>query len=230
MPFWNVAETLQWNALGRVTSPTFPLRGGSYYVETVSRMSGLYTAATNPTSTQVTVIGTITYRFMTTPVAANDIQLGGSAEATLLSLIAVLNGTAAVGAAGASNDAFTGTVTPNATAAAAARSATELANHSVTIYSLVAGTAGNLTSTSTVTSATWTAATLAITSTTIDLKRQSPDGSYKAMITQITLSVGSQPAAPITTFLVLPPGQYEWIIAVCPSSDLTITRIPTQVE
>src|ERR1035437_5475894 len=175
MGLWNQPEVLRFPALANATSAAFNLRGGSYVVETASRMSGLFTAATNATSTQVVVIGSITYRIMTTPVAANDIQLGGTAAATLANIIATLNGTGTIGAAGGTNCAFTGTVSPAVAARAAPQTATNITNKSVTIYSVVAGPTGNLTSTTTITAATWTAAALAITSTTIDLQRLSAD-------------------------------------------------------
>jgi hypothetical protein len=224
MALFTPTEQLLFKGVARNTASTatpFNLRGSSsYWVETVSRMSGLYTAATVPSDAQVVVIGAVTYRYKTTRAAANDIQLEATAEASLLHLIATLNGTGKSG-----TDYFAGTVSPAAAARAyVPRSATELTNHSVTIYATTAGTTGNLTSTTTVGSASWTAGTLTITSTTLDLQRLSPDGSYRnTMITQITLSVGQQTLAP-------PPGQYIWLISTCPSSDIEISRIPTAVE
>ncbi len=62
---------------------------------------------TNPTDGDSVKIGGTTYRFKTTTAAINDIFIGASADATLTSLAAVLNGTATIAASGA--DAFTGT-------------------------------------------------------------------------------------------------------------------------
>src|ERR1035437_2650475 len=146
---WNQPDAKLFLALPvqAAAAAPFALRGGSYWVETISRLSGLFTAATNATSTQVVVIGSITYRIMTTPVAANDIQLGADAATTLANIIATLNGTCKIGAAGGTAVAFTGTVSPSATVRCYPQTATNITNRSVIIYSIVAGSTGNLTST-----------------------------------------------------------------------------------
>ena len=225
MGLWNTVESVQFAAAPNTPqAASFQLRGGNYWVETLSSMSGVFTAATNATSTQVVVIGAVTYRIMTTPVAANDVQLGVDAATTLANLIATINGTGGIGAAGGANVAFTGTVSPAATVRAQAQTATQVTNKAVTFYSLVKGATGNLTTTTTVTSATWTAATMAATGITIDLTKLNLDKTtYTARITRITLSVGQQT-------LTLAPGTYRWEIAITPSSNLEITRIPTAVE
>jgi hypothetical protein len=203
-------------AVAAGTIGPFALRGGSYWLETLSALSGLFTMGTNATDGQVVVIGSITYRFKTTMVAINDVQLGGTQDASLGHLIATLNGTGVSG-----TDYFAGTVSPAAQARAAPQSASQVMAHSVTIYATVLGAAGNITSTTTVTSATWTAGTLGVNSGTIDLSRRGPDGStFTARATQIVLSAGQKTIS-------LPPGTYEWVIAGFPVSYLECTRIPT---
>ena len=46
----------------------------------------------NPASAETITIGAVTYKFMTTPAAANDIQLGTNYIATLRNLVAAVNG------------------------------------------------------------------------------------------------------------------------------------------
>lgn len=219
MAAWMGADGDLRSGVAAGTIGPFKLRGGSYWLETLSALSGLFTMGTNPTSTQVLVIGAVTYRIMTTMTQANDIQLGASQDATLASIIKTLNGTGVAGV-----DYFAGTVSPAAAARAAPQSATDVTNHSVRIYATTLGAAGNITSTTTITSATWTAATLVATSITIDLQRLGPDGvTYTARATQIVLGAGQQT-------LTLAPGTYKWVIATTPYSYLELTRIPTAVE
>src|ERR1019366_3914483 len=95
---WNAVESVQFqNAPNTPQAAPFQLRGGSYWVETLSSMSGVFTAATNATDAQVVVIDAITYRIKTTMAQANDVQRGASAAATLASLIATVNGTGVAG-------------------------------------------------------------------------------------------------------------------------------------
>lgn len=216
---FNVLDRRLDSAVAAGTIGPFALRGGSYWIETLSALSGLFTMGTNPTSTQVVVIGSITYRFITVMAQANDIQLGATAALTLASLIKTLNGTGVAG-----TDYYAGTVSPSATVRAATQTSAQVAANAVLIYSLVNGTAGNLTTTTTVTGATWTAATLTANSGTIDLQRLGPDGSiYTARITQIVLGAGQQTIS-------LAPGKYQWVVAAFPVSYLEIVRIPTAIE
>jgi hypothetical protein len=206
-------------AVAAGTIGPFVLRGGSYWVESLSALSGLFTMGTNPTAGQVVVIGSVTYRFESSMAQANDVKLGASQDVTLGHLIATLNGTGTAG-----TDYFAGTVSPAVQARAQAQTPTQVTNHSVTIYATTIGTGGNITSTTTVTSATWTAATLTANSGTVDLKKLGLDGTtYTARATQITLGAGQQT-------LSLPPGTYEWIVAGFPVSYLEVTRIPTAIE
>lgn len=59
---------------------------------------------------------------------------------------------------------------------------------------------------------------------TVDLQRQSPDGSYRTnMITQITATAGQQT-------VTLPPGLYKLIIASFTANYVSLDRVPTAVE
>ena len=109
----------------------------------------------NPSDGDTITIGGQTYRFKTTTAAINDILIGVSADATLTSLINVLNGVATIAASGA--DAFTGTKNGNSQVSAAAVSA-----HASVISARWAGTAYNGIATPVAgvgTTLTWTATT-----------------------------------------------------------------------
>ena len=218
MRFNGIDRRIDQNVAAGTIGP-FTLRGGSYWCETMSALSGMFTMGTNPTDGQAVVIGSITYRFETTMAQANDVQIGVSQDVSLGHLIKTLNGTGAAG-----TDYFAGTVSPAAAARAAPQSATDVTNHRVRVYATTLGATGNLTSTTTVTGATWTAATLVTTGLTIDLKKLNLDGTtYGAAITQITAGAGQQTIS-------LSPGTYEWVIATSPNSCLEISRIPTAIE
>lgn len=76
------------------------------------------TGNTNASDGDTVRIGGTTYTFKTATAAINDIFIGASADATLGSLVKVLNGNATIGASGA--DAFTGTKNGHALVSAGA--------------------------------------------------------------------------------------------------------------
>lgn len=108
----------------------------------------------NPSVADTVKIGGTTYRFMDVTAQANDIFIGASADATLGSLVKVLNGTATIAASGA--DAFTGTKNGHALVSAANVSA-----HATVVTARFAGTPYNAIVATAPVGATfsWTAAT-----------------------------------------------------------------------
>lgn len=106
---------------------------------------------TNVVDGDTVVIGTITYRFKDTPVAAYDVQIGANADASLLNLIKAIN---ASGVAG--TNYFAGTlVHPKVSAA------TSVTSHAFAITSKFNGGAANLIATTeTSGNLSWTTATL----------------------------------------------------------------------
>lgn len=104
--------------------------------------TGVLTAATGTltdgNSTDVSdgatcVIGVTTYRFKSTMAQIGDIQIGASADATLLSLAKTLSGTGVAG-----TDMFTGTP-----ADPAVTSSTSVVSHAITLTARTKGTVGN---------------------------------------------------------------------------------------
>jgi hypothetical protein len=94
--------------------------------------SDVLTIATNPLDNETVTLGSDTYRFKTAMAAAYDVQIGGSAGASLDNLIAAINGTGTPG-----TEYYAGT-DPNADATAAKASAT-----TIEAVAIEAGTAGN---------------------------------------------------------------------------------------
>jgi hypothetical protein len=194
----------------------FSLRGGTYQLDFQGTHNGLLTMGTNPSDAQVVVLETITYRFKTTMAQANDVQIGVDANTSLASLIATLNGTGVAG-----TDYYTGTVSP---AAAVSAGVIDTTNHTVIISARNLLTAG-ITSTKTVTNATFTATTLTSGPAVFYLQRLAPDG--VTWIDRLAANISALTAFP--TALALPPGSYRVIsyFGVCAVS---FTRVPTAVE
>lgn len=106
--------------------------------------------ATEVADGEVAVIGAVTYRFKSTMLAINDIQIGASVTATLLSLKKAINGNGVAG-----TDYFAGTVAHPLVLASASDATT------VTVYSRTYGTANNtLATTTTASHLSWSATTL----------------------------------------------------------------------
>jgi hypothetical protein len=106
---------------------------------------------TNVSDGDTVTIGAQVYQFKNTPAAAFDVQIGTSADATLVSLAKAINGDGVVG-----TDYFAGT-TKNSQV-----SATEtVTSHTITITAIVAGAAGNqIASTKSAATLTFASATL----------------------------------------------------------------------
>jgi len=94
--------------------------------------TGILTFAANPTANDTCTIGGITYTFVATPTAANDIDIGAAATNSLDNLIAAING-----AAGEGTLYGTGTVSNPVVSAAAGSGDT------MDLTARTAGTAGN---------------------------------------------------------------------------------------
>ena len=106
--------------------------------------------ATEVADGEVLVIGAVTYRFKDTLAQINDVKIGASVTATLLSLKKAINGNGVAG-----TDYFAGTVAHPLVLASASDATT------VTVYSRTYGTANNtLATTTTATHLSWSASTL----------------------------------------------------------------------
>lgn len=112
-----------------------PRRVSPYIVKTntgdISAKGG-FTFSANPADGDTVTVGSVTYKFMDTLAAANDIKRGADQAASMQTLAAVLNGTAASG-----TDYFTGTTTPSADVSAA------IDGNDILLTAKTAGTAGN---------------------------------------------------------------------------------------
>jgi hypothetical protein len=123
---------------------------GSKEFKDLDLSKGVLTLTQNPADTETVVIDTVTYTFNTALGGANSILIGANASASLDNLIAAINFTTGIG-----TTYGTGTVIhPTASAGV-------FVDDAVVISAKVAGVAGNLiASTTTVTNATWSNATL----------------------------------------------------------------------
>ena len=112
--------------------------------------TGTLTFLANPTATQNVVVGATTYTFVTTLVSANDVLIGVDAETSLDNLLAAVN-----------QDAGEGTIYGTGTVQNTSAEATVLPGAQVLFTARTPGAAGNsIATTTTVTDASFTAATL----------------------------------------------------------------------
>lgn len=134
--------------------------------------SKLTSDGTNPAEDEVVVAGAVTYRFRNTLAQINDVKIGLTAEATLISLKKAMNGTGVDG-----TDYFAGTVA-NPDIFAGAITAT-----TIVVWSRVIGTANNTKATTT------TAAHLSWADTT--LGGGTGDSNPGVATTAATITVGT---------------------------------------
>lgn len=132
------------------TIDNVPPRDDTFVQASLTRASGQLIFGANPAAATAVVLGADTYTFVAALVSAYDVLIGADAEESINNLIAAINGDAGEGTIYGTgtlpnNDIF-GEKRPSSVMEA---------------YAIVAGTAGNaLASTTTVASASWSAATL----------------------------------------------------------------------
>ena len=119
------------DTVGAVATGVLSIAGGAL-VPANFAMSILTNDLTNPVDGSTVVVGTKTYRFKSTMLAINDVQIGASVTATLLSLKKAINGNGLAG-----TDYFAGTVAHTLVIATASDATT------LTIYSRTIGAGNN---------------------------------------------------------------------------------------
>ena len=146
-----VQNTPDDGAFAYQTINNVPPRDDTFIEAQLTRASSVLAFAADPTNTQTVVLGTETYTFKTVLAVAYDVLIGATAEDSIENLVAAIN-----------NDAGEGTLygtgtLPNDDAFAEKRPLAVLE-----AFAILAGTAGNaIVTTTTVTSAAWSGATLA---------------------------------------------------------------------
>jgi hypothetical protein len=85
-------------------------------VATMTAAAGTLTVTANFTANDQVKIGNVTYKFVATPSAANDVDLGGSAATSLANLVKAINGTGTEGVEYAAGTAQVADVAASTTA------------------------------------------------------------------------------------------------------------------
>lgn len=125
--YWRIAERVPNSnvKLGRLCGAAISGQGTTPAVAA----TGTVTFTENPSDGDTLQIGSVTYKFMTSPAAANDVAIKGTVDETAQNLADVINGD--------SGEAYAGTTSPSLDVSA------EVEAGVMTLTARTAGTAGN---------------------------------------------------------------------------------------
>lgn len=125
--YWRIAERVPNSnvKLGRLCGAAISGQGTTPAVAA----TGTVTFTKNPSDDDTLQIGSVTYKFMTTPAAVNDVAIKGTVYETAHNLAGVINGD--------SGEAYEGTISPSLDVSA------EVEAGVMTLTARTAGTAGN---------------------------------------------------------------------------------------
>lgn len=204
------------------TTAAFTLNGGKYVASarTANNWSSFATGTlafpTVPVDGDTVTLGASVYRFKSTMALTGDVKLEATAAATLLHLVATINGTGVAGV-----DYFAGTTVPNASATAV------ISGTNMNVTALVSGSGGNsiaTTETLTPVGDVWGGATLSGGGVAGSAKLQILGGDGT---TWISISSGTDFTADAVAAAVdLPPSQYRFTIANAGPLFCAVTRVP----